>query len=185
MLKTTAITKIPLRFKHGVYFRYVHLVSIYFQSHTYVERPSEGDCTRIGVGALLFLGISKCPTNIGRYLCQSFNYKTRSFVLEDGTFVPIDEEDVEPVLDLPHVKEEIIEAITGGKGVPLEYPPFVLSWKRIWGFEDSSTPYTVQMISRILDNTDDDFKVDFCVFLVSSFLRSLQNCSCRSSILYH
>lgn len=135
----------------------------------------------IGFGALLTLGISQCPTEFSHGIVKMFNPSRRSIILTSGKEIHIEEEDVQAVLDLPRGPFEIEECI-GGESGESKYNDFLRVWRRRWGInEDSGSPETSEMGKIILQNRsgDSNFKIDFVVYVVSSFLWTSQSSRAR------
>ena len=137
----------------------------------------------IGFGSMLSLSVSRCPLELSLYLLKNFQASTSMFTLSSGERLSIDEEDVHCVLNLPRGEVEIVESIGKNEdSEPPEYVELLRAWRRRWvGLPNKGAPSTASMPDIIKQNTSayDNFKRDFVVYVVSSFLSTNQNKACR------
>ena len=135
----------------------------------------------IGFGSLLSLDISKCPTYLSINVIKNFDVVKRSIVLPNGEEILIDEDLIHSVLNIPKGEMDVVESI-GQDPKESAYQDFLLNWRTRWGAnENKRRPECNEMQSRMIEigNSDDDFKIDFVVYVVSTFLWSLQHSRAR------
>ncbi|XP_047322625.1 histone deacetylase HDT1-like [Impatiens glandulifera] len=92
----------------------------------------------------------------------------------------IDEDDVQCILNIPRGEIDVTESIGKNSDGP-EYLAILRAWRMRWvGSETSGAPIISSMPEVILANTtaDDDFKRDFVVYAVSSFLWATESPTC-------
>ena len=137
----------------------------------------------IGFGSLLSLSVSKCPTRLSLYLLKNFRTSNSVITLSNAEKLCIDEEDIYCVLNLPRGPVPIVESL--GKyeeSEPREYMKILRAWRTRWvGNPNRGAPSTNSMPKMIKQNvsSDENFKRDFVVYVVSSFISTNQNTSCR------
>ena len=79
----------------------------------------------VGFGSLLSLGISKCPYDLCKHVCKSFDVQKRSIVLPNGDEIQIDEDLVHDVLHIPKGKTDVVESIGQDSADP-DYQAYLL-----------------------------------------------------------
>lgn len=136
----------------------------------------------IGFGSLLDFDLMKLDDSLCMWLVQNFHPYSRTLRLGSGKELVITEEDIHCTLGIPMGSKEVIEACPDMNNE--EYNKFLSSWRSSWGLSNSVPKTTVLGNSIMERGHGDQFKIDFVVYIVSSFLNGKQDAFCKSKILY-
>ncbi|XP_047326469.1 uncharacterized protein LOC124930148 [Impatiens glandulifera] len=103
------------------------------------------------------------PREISHYLVRQFDYSKCAFTLENGEEVKIEEEDVQMILGLPRGELDIIEYEN------IETDDKLKAFRTRWGNPVNGAPLVPM---KMIENkaADNNFKIDFVLFMVSYFL---------------
>ncbi|CAI9105829.1 OLC1v1004844C1 [Oldenlandia corymbosa var. corymbosa] len=125
----------------------------------------------MGFGALLDLKIKNIPTALYNFLANNFQTGARQVPLNGNNVVDIKQEDVVAVLDLPCGPKPVEEFKQNDPAIT-DHAEMVDAFKKRMGYSNKFLPTRSTAAQLIAGRKDfgDDFKRDFLVFVVSTFL---------------
>ncbi|CAI9104609.1 OLC1v1003315C1 [Oldenlandia corymbosa var. corymbosa] len=125
----------------------------------------------MGFGALLDLKIKDIPTALCNFLASNFQTGARQVPLNGNNVLDIKQEDVVAVLDLPCGLKPVQEFKQNDPAIT-DHAEMVDAFKKRMGYSNKFLPTRSTAAQLIASRKDfgDDFKRDFLVFVVSTFL---------------
>ncbi|CAI9087102.1 OLC1v1021091C1 [Oldenlandia corymbosa var. corymbosa] len=125
----------------------------------------------MGFGTLLDLKIKNIPTALCNFLANNFQTGARQVPLNGNNVLDIKQEDVVAVLDLPHGPKPVEEFKQNDPAIT-DHAEMVDAFKKRMGYSNKflSTRSTAAQLIAGRKDFGDDFKRDFLVFVVSTFL---------------
>ncbi|CAI9117403.1 OLC1v1018795C1 [Oldenlandia corymbosa var. corymbosa] len=125
----------------------------------------------MGFGALLDLKIKNIPTALCNFLASNFQTGARQVPLNGNNVLDIKQEDVVAVLDLPR-GPKLVEEFKQNDPAITDHAEMVDAFKKRMGYSNKFLPTRSTAAILIAGRKDfgDDFKRDFLVFIVSTFL---------------
>ncbi|CAI9090014.1 OLC1v1024690C1 [Oldenlandia corymbosa var. corymbosa] len=125
----------------------------------------------MGFGALLNLKIKNIPTALCSFLANNLQTGVRQVSLNGKNVLDIKQEDVVAVLDLPRGPKPVEEFKQNDPAIT-DHTEMVDAFKKRMGYINKYLPTTSTAAQLIAGRKDigDEFKRDFLVFVVSTFL---------------
>ncbi|CAI9108536.1 OLC1v1008158C1 [Oldenlandia corymbosa var. corymbosa] len=125
----------------------------------------------MGFDALVDLKIKNIPTALCSFLANNFQTGARQVPLNGNNVLDIKQEDVVAVLDLPRGPKPVEEFKQNDPAIT-DHAEMVDAFKKRMGYSNKFLPTRSTAAQLIAGRKDfgDDFKRDFLVFIVSTFL---------------